>query len=130
MSGLLRQSIRFGVVGAVNTGVGLAAIYGLMFFAGAAPAAANLAGYLLGMGVGFGLNRSWTFASGRPVADLLPRYVLVLALAYLANLAAVLAATSRLAWNPYLAQLAGIALYTFVAFLGCRRFVFARRVAA
>jgi putative flippase GtrA len=127
MSALLRQSIRFGAVGAVNTGVGIAAIYGLMFFAGAGPVAANLAGYATGMAVGFALNRSWTFESRRPVADVLPRYLLVLGLAYVLNLAIVVAATSRLGWNPYLAQLAGIALYTSCSFVGCRRFVFASR---
>ena len=31
MSGLLRQSVRFAAVGLVNTAIGLAAIYALMF---------------------------------------------------------------------------------------------------
>jgi putative flippase GtrA len=124
---LLPQALRFGLVGAVNSGLGLAAIYALMFFGGVAPAAANLGGYALGMAVGFWLNRSWTFASRRPVRDLLPPYLLVLGLAYVINLATVVAGISRLGWNAYLAQLAGIAMYACCSFVGCRWIVFADR---
>ncbi|MDE8651510.1 GtrA family protein [Novosphingobium album (ex Liu et al. 2023)] len=56
----MRQLIRFGAVGLVNTLVGLAVIMGLIAL-GAGDYAANLYGYLVGLALSFVLNRSWTF---------------------------------------------------------------------
>lgn len=130
MTDLLRQSVRFGLVGLVNTVIGLAAIYALMYFVGVGPALANALGYAIGLAVGFALNRSWTFKSKQSAVHLLPRYLNVAAASYLLNLCVVMAATSQFAVNAYLAQLMGIGIYTISMFLGCRRFVFETRRAA
>lgn len=130
MTELIGQSLRFAAVGFVNTTIGLASIYALMFFLGAPPVPANAAGYAIGLSLGFALNRVWTFRSDRPVAHVLPRYFLWVAVCYALNLGAVVAGTSHLAANPYLAQLLGVATYTVCMFLGCRWFVFAPRPTA
>jgi putative flippase GtrA len=130
MMELVRQSVRFGMVGVVNTALGLSAIYALMFFLGAGPALANFVGYGLGLAVSFALNRVWTFSSTLPVAHVLPKYLLVAAICYLLNLGAVIACTSYLSANPYLAQLVGVGIYTVSMFLSCRWFVFAPRHSA
>lgn len=127
MMELVRQSMRFGMVGVVNTALGLSAIYALMFFLGTGPALANFVGYGLGLAVSFALNRVWTFRSALPMAHVLPKYLLVAASCYLLNLGAVLACTSYLSANPYLAQPVGMAVYTVSVFLSCRWFVFAPR---
>lgn len=127
MTGLLRQSLRFATVGLVNTAIGLAAIYAVMFFFRTGPAIANAVGYVIGLAVSFSLNRVWTFNSDRPVAHVLPKYLLVAALSYLLNLGAVIAATSHYSANPYLAQLLGVGIYTVCVFFGCRWFVFTPR---
>lgn len=123
MSGLFGQMSRFAAVGLANTALGLAAIYGLMFFFGVTPVVANAAGYALGLTAGFALNRIWTFQS-RYTVQQIPRYLLVVGLSYAANLAATVAAISWLRLGPYLAQLIGIAFYTSLMFCGCRWFVF------
>lgn len=124
MSGLLRQSFRFATVGLVNTAIGLAAIYAVMFFLRTGPAIANAVGYAIGLAVSFSLNRVWTFNSSRPVVHVLPKYLLVAGLSYLLNLGSVIAATSHFSVNPYLAQLLGVGIYTACVFFGCRWFVF------
>lgn len=124
MKGLLRQSLRFGTVGLVNTAIGLAAIYAVMFFFQTGPAIANAAGYAIGLAVSFALNRVWTFNSSRPVAHVLPQYLLVAAIAYLLNLSVVLLGTHHFGVGPYLVQFFGIGVYTVAMFLGCRWFVF------
>ena len=127
MTQLLRQSIRFAGVGIINTAVGLSVIWGVMFYFGAAPALANVAGYAIGLGLSFVLNRSWTFGSRAASAEQLPRFMLVAALSYLVNLSVVMLAISQFSVNAYLAQLVGAAMYTASFFFGCRWVVFAAR---
>jgi putative flippase GtrA len=124
MKGLIRQSIRFGAVGLVNTAVGLTAIYATLFFFHTGPAIANSIGYAIGLTVSFVLNRIWTFNSNRPIIRVLPKYLLVAAISYLMNLGAVMATFSYVSANPYLAQLPGMVTYTLFMFFGCRWFVF------
>lgn len=124
----LAQAARFGAVGLLNTGLGLAAIYGCMFFLRLGPEISNLLGYVAGLSFGFWLNRRWTFADSAKISRSAPRYVLVIAVAYLINLGIVATAT-RSGVNPYLAQICGLAPYTLISFLGCRFYVFAQSAA-
>lgn len=124
MMDLVRQSLRFGAVGLVNTTIGLTAIYALMFFFGTGPALANAIGYTIGLAVSFVLNRFWTFGDSRSVAKALPPYILVAVISYLLNLSVVLLGTHHFGVGPYLVQLFGVGVYTVSMFLGCRWFVF------
>lgn len=130
MMGLVRQSLRFGAVGVVNTVIGLTAIYALMFFFGVGPAIANAVGYAFGLAVSFALNRAWTFNSSQPVGHVLPKYLLAASTCYLLNLGVVILCTTYLSANPYLAQLAGVGTYTACMFLSCRWYVFTPRRSA
>ena len=121
------QSMRFILVGIVNTFVGLSCIYGIMYAYDADPGVANLLGYAVGIIVSFTLNKIWTFNNNKPINEVLPKYVFVATTSYLMNLGVVVFATSYLAVNPYLGQLLGVAPYTICMFLGCRWFVFAPR---
>lgn len=124
MSILIRQSLRFGAVGLVNTSIGLLAIYGVIYFFNADPAIANAIGYTIGLVVSFFLNRLWTFGDTRPIPKLLPLYLLIVAIAYILNLMVVLIGTRYYGIGPYLIQLFGIGIYTTVMFLGCKWIVF------
>jgi putative flippase GtrA len=124
VKGLFHQALRFGVVGLVNTCIGLAAIYALMFF-GASTIAANAAGYAIGVGVSFGLNRVWTFQSTKKIVHALPRYIFTVGVCYLLNLAIVLASVHGFDCNRYAAQLFGIVAYSVCMFSAARWFVFA-----
>ena len=120
---IVSQALRFGAVGLVNTGLGLATIFSCMFFLGLGPALSNLLGYALGWSVGFLANRSWTFADKTNIGHSAPRYLVVVVTAYLINLGVVALATG---WglNPYLAQIFGLAPYTLIVFFACRLHVF------
>jgi putative flippase GtrA len=125
MSNLVKQAARFATVGALNTLVGLAAIYALMFLAGASPVVANALGYGIGLCCSFLLHRAWTFNSERKVTRALPQFLLAAAVCYFLNLGAVLGSLFLFPAHPYVAQLIGVGLYTLAMFLACRWFVFA-----
>ncbi len=124
MRNLIHQSFRFGVVGLVNTAIGLLAIYTVIFFFDAGPAIANAIGYAIGLSVSFALNRIWTFGDKRSYGKMLPRFLLVAAISYLLNLSVVLLSTHHFGVGPYLVQLLGIGVYTVAMFAGCKWLVF------
>jgi putative flippase GtrA len=74
----------------------------------------------------FALNRRWTFASRGAWFPELLRFLLVVSIAYTANLATVLVATQLLGLNRYLAQALGILPYTAIGYVGSRAFAFRR----
>jgi putative flippase GtrA len=120
-----RTLTRYLVVGAANTAIGLGCIYASQAALGLGDVQANLFGYSVAVLFSFVANRAWTFRhEGRALAAL-ARFLLVLGAAYLANLAAVITARDVLGFAPALAQLAGIAPYTAVGYLGSRWFAFA-----
>jgi len=119
-----RRLARFVVVGVSNTALGLLVIFGCKALAGLGDAAANFVGYGSITVVSFVLNRQWTFEDGGDPARSLLRFLLVLAAAYLANLATTLAAIDLLRVNDYLAHVLGVVPYAAVGYLGSRLFVF------
>lgn len=114
---------RFVLVGLSNTLVGLLVIFGCKALLGITDVAANLIGYTLLIGLSFALNRRWTFEDGGHKGKSLVRFLLVLAVAYAANLATALAAIG-LGVDNYLAHVLGIGPYTVIGYLGSRLFVF------
>jgi putative flippase GtrA len=116
---------RFGIVGVVNTLVGLAVIYAALF-AGLGDFAANALGYGCGLVLSFVLHRGWTFA-GRTKS--LPRdavgFVLAWVAAYAANLAAIAVGRSQgFIDNPFV-QLAGVTVFAVTFYVITSRLVFA-----
>jgi putative flippase GtrA len=116
--------VRFAVTGVLNTLVGLGAIFALKWFAGMNDTLANLLGYALGLCVSYLVNSRWTFRYRQSLLLVLPRYMLVLALAYLANLAVVHWCIGRLQINSYLAQACGVIPYAGLSYVLLRCFVF------
>lgn len=116
--------VRFLLVGLLNTLVGLSTIYIAMYLLQLEIVQANALGYAVGILIGFALNKTWTFSSRDHVVSSFIRYLLVLAVAYVANLATVLYTNSRFDLNPYIAQALGIIPYTAIGFLGSRYFAF------
>jgi glycosyltransferase involved in cell wall biosynthesis/putative flippase GtrA len=119
--------IRYLLVGVLNTLVGLGAIYLAMYFLQMDIASSNAFGYAIGIMVSFALNKKWTFDNQDHIVYSFLRYLLVLAVAYGANLATVLFADSHFDLNPYLSQALGIVPYTTIGFLGSRYFAFRER---
>ncbi len=119
--------IRYLLVGVVNTLVGLGTIYLAMYFLQMGVASSNAFGYAVGIVVSFILNKKWTFNSDDHAVYSFLRYLLVLLVAYVANLETVLFANSHFDLNPYLSQALGIFPYTAIGFLGSRYFAFRER---
>ncbi|WP_374992396.1 GtrA family protein [Paraburkholderia sp. SARCC-3016] len=124
MRDFLKQLFRFGLVGVVNTLIGLFIIYAIMYLFGAGLAIANFIGYIFGFIVSFILNRIWTFRDQRSIRRVLPKYLSVACASYLLNLLVVLLVNDQFKFNGYLTQLLGVVTYTVCMFLGCRYLVF------
>ena len=131
MIGRIVRPLRFGVVGLLNTVLGLAIIFAAKAFLGLGDLAANLVGYGLGLLCSFFLNRSWTFRhEGRMFATFW-RFGIAFAVAYVLNLVTVFALRDAMSLNSYLAQSGGVIPYTISFYLMSAYFVFpARRAPA
>lgn len=123
-------AIRFILVGVINTLVGLSIIYAAMYFFGFGIKSANLIGYLVGIIVSFTLNKKWTFKNRDRIGASLIRYLIVIGVAYVANLQTVIFSVSYLHISPYLAQFIGVFPYTLIGYLGCRFFAFTNKTVA
>lgn len=131
MTGLLRQAVRFGAVGFLNTAIGLSAIW-LAMALGFQPLQANAMGYALGLVISFTLNRAWTFrdeqvGEARSIGSTLPRYAVAFAIAWTLNIVIVWIGLRFTGYSPYLLQFFGVATYTATFFILCRIWVFSGR---
>jgi putative flippase GtrA len=125
-----RSLLRYLLVGCVNTAVGLGLIYLCMYALGMRNVSANLIGYSVGVLVSFLLNKSWTFAHEGRSLPALGRFLVVLLVAYGANLLTVLLLADRWGFNRYVAQATGVIPYTVIGYLGSRWFAFRSTAAA
>jgi len=85
----------------------------------------NVLGYIMGISVSFYLNRMWTFdiRSNNWGRDLL-RFIFVIFVSYLINLSLVIILVEIYSTHTYLAQIAGIFVYSTVSFVGMKKYVF------
>lgn len=119
-----KRPLRFVVVGVLNTLVGLAVIYGCKYFLGLGDLAANIAGYAVGLTVSFVLNSSWTFGYTGPKLAAAARFLAVFAVSYVVNLGTVMGLIHLAGANSYLAQAAGMPVYTICFYLLSRAYAF------
>ncbi|HEV7751908.1 MAG TPA: GtrA family protein [Baekduia sp.] len=119
----LAQLVRFGVVGASNTVIALAA-YAALGAVGTPAALAALAGWALGALNGYRLNRGWTFHSAVSGTGPAARYVVVQGVAAGVDALAV----ALVVGHEHVARIAGqvaiLPVVTLATFLICRRWVF------
>lgn len=128
MIALAIQTVKFLLVGVLNTLTGLAAIYAVMYFTSLDPLTANAIGYTVGLAISFTLNSIWTFKNNNPARHSLPKYILCAIIAYLLNAATVTLALNILKINPYIAQLYGIVIYSIFMFIACKLFIFKNNI--
>lgn len=127
---MVRSALRFGLVGVLNTLVGLAVIL-VLLRAGAGDYLANAASYAVGISLSFVLNRAWTFGVRGPVAlREIARFGLVCALSYAANLAMLTLMRGLGFAESMIGQGAAMAVYSGSFFLLSRAFVFAHPVSS
>lgn len=116
--------VRFGLVGLLNSVLGYSVIV-IMLRSGAGDIAANVAGYAVGLTVGFALNMRWTFGRSGCEPAAIARYGLAFLIAYAVNLVVIAGAGQLgLVENP-LVHLAGMVVYSGTLYLLASRLVFA-----
>lgn len=118
------QIIRYALVGVGNTAIG----YGVVFFlqaSGFGVVSANATGYAFGLMFSFFVNRCWSFESKVSLQQSLPRFLMITALAYLANISTVLLFIYSIGVDPYLGQLTGAIPYFLIGYFGAKFFAFA-----
>lgn len=121
---MTREFARFLVVGAGNTLAGLLVIFAMKALFGAGDIAANAIGYLVGLSLGFTLNRIWTFRHRGVIVPAVLRFVVAFLVAYAINLAVVMTLIDDLGINSFVAQALGVPPYTVAFFLLNKLFVF------
>jgi putative flippase GtrA len=115
---------KFGAVGIANTLLSLAVIYACKQLR-LGDVSANFIGYACGLVLSFNLNKKWTFRiEGKTRASHIVRFACAFAVSYSANLATVLTLINNFGLNSYLAQLAGMPVYTATFYLLCALGVF------
>jgi putative flippase GtrA len=119
------SAVRFCLVGLVNTAVGLSLIYASKYGLGLGDVPANLVGYVVGLMVSFTLNSRFTFRYDGPVWPAALRFVVTFAIAYMANIATVLALRDGAGVRADLAHAIAVIPYTTSFYLLSRFMVFA-----
>ena len=118
------RAMRFGLVGASNTAIGLGLIWIAWHELGWPDLPANVLGYAVGFVWSYAWNRRWTFEHRGPLTRSFARFALVCAAAYLVNLA-VLAITRRaLGADTFWPHVLGMIAYTAAGFLGSHYYAF------
>ena len=123
----MAQLVRFLLVGAANTVVGLSFIFISMWLFRIDYRLANALGYAIGFGVSFLLNRTWTFRYRGRWSGSFARWLVVGAFGYGLNFLTVVFLHQSFGIGSYFVQVAGVFVYTIVAFLGARFFAFRDR---
>jgi len=113
---------RFLAVGVASTVVNYAA-YWLLLGTGLRYEAAFIAGFLVGVAVGYTLNRHWTYA-GQGGTGVFGRYLGVYAVSLVAGTAFLRWLVEAMGIDPRLANFHVIVLTTGVNYLGTRLWVF------
>jgi putative flippase GtrA len=121
---LAAQACRFGVVGATNTALTLAA-YALLTLAGLPGPVAAALGWALGAANGYRLNRGWTFRSALRGVSPAARYVAVQALGAGVDALAVWLVVGHGHLPRVEGEIAILPAVTLLTFALCRAWVFA-----
>ena len=133
MKRLLTAALRYGLVGLLNTAVGYGVILALDLGLKVNPFAANTAGYVVGLVLGYVLSRRFVFRTEQSNRATGPRYLIAVAACFALNQAVLGVSRSLLPDAPLghaLSQLAGMASYTAALFALSYVWVFRARPTA
>jgi putative flippase GtrA len=114
---------RYALSGALNTVVGFAVIFLLMWL-GLSPFIANIGGYLVGLILGFFVSKKFVFRSAGHFTSQGIRYLAAFLTCFGLNLFVLQIALGWLQLNQNVAQLLAAATYTILMYLLTRYLVF------
>lgn len=121
----IKQMIRFGIVGILNTAIGLGTVLLLQDVMGVNPYLANPIGYTLGLINSFIWNKLWTFKSKRDFQKELLPFITVFAVTFALQYG-VFAFLFKHGLDQTLSQIAANICYTVTGFVGNRYYTFAK----
>ncbi len=119
------EFLRFIVVGVLSTIVNYGVFYVLLRGFDVSYLIASAAGFLSGVGVGYRLNKSWTYAhQGRSSLALTMKYLAIYAVSLALGLAFLAELVNSLGLDARLANVLTIGLTTMTNFIGTKFWVF------
>lgn len=114
---IVKQAIKYGIVGVINTLITAAVIWVMMKGLGCSDIVSNVVGYAAGLLNSFVWNRQWTFHSQAGWWPSAVRFGAVFAVCYLLQLGVLMYLNRHLDIDPYYNQLIAMAFYTVVNFI-------------
>ncbi len=123
---ILKQFVRFNLVGALNTALTYGIYSGLVYL-GLHHLAAVLIEYAFGIVFSYLLNKRFTFAVRGGGSRMFGRMLLAYVPTLLLNALLLWLLVDRLAWNKYLGQAVALGFVSVLSFVAQRAFVFGLR---
>lgn len=118
------EFLRFIVVGALSTIVNYGVFY-VLFISGVSYLMASALGFLSGVGVGYHLNKKWTYGhKARSSLVLKTKYLTVYAVSLVLGLAFLAGLVNSLGLDARLANVLTIGVTTMTNFIGTKFWVF------
>jgi putative flippase GtrA len=114
---IIKQAIKYGLVGVSNTLLTAVVIWVMMKVFGASDVLSNVVGYIIGLINSFIWNKQWTFHSKDSWYSSAWRFGVVFAVCYLLQLGLLLYLNNKLTIDPYYNQLIAMAFYTVINFV-------------
>ena len=124
-SDVLREVVRYGLAGVVNSLVGYGVFIMSLYCAHTSPLIANAAGYAVGLCVAFVLNRYFVFAGVKFSLAAGARFLLCFAVAFVVNQLVLIGMVRGEGVDPRIAQLFSMAMYTVIFYILNKRVVWA-----
>lgn len=114
---IVKQAIKYGVVGILNTLLTAAVIWVMMKCFGFPDILSNITGYVVGLLNSFFFNRQWTFHSSSGWKSSALKFGVVFGICYLFQLGVLLLLNRNLTIDPYYNQLIAMAFYMVINFI-------------
>lgn len=114
---IVKQAIKYGIVGVINTLITAAVIWIMMKGLGCSDIVSNITGYIAGLLNSFVWNRQWTFHSRSGWWASAIRFGIVFAVCYLMQLGVLMYLNKHLTIDPYYNQLIAMVFYTIINFI-------------
>ena len=119
-----RQLLRFLIVGVFNTAFGYGMIFACMYLAGLSAEISNLIGYGISLTTSYLLHRNYTFRSKQRHRGEIVRFLAVFAIAYAANLIALIVFVREMRVHEGVSQILAGTVYVLTSYLMNRWYVF------
>ena len=114
----VRQFVKFGLVGILNTIITISIIFVFMKLLNISYIISNVVGYLFGFINSFILNKIWTFASKKSIGRESFLFVVIFVVCYSLQLILLIILKEKLQIKPEYAQIISIIFYSILNFTG------------